>query len=132
MSSYLANLNILENTTAILTPMFSGFVIEKFSYNAVFVILAIETVLIILISLKIKDFTVQDNKMNLKEYWKISKNKKHLKDIYNCMFFRRISAQGAMTELLPIVLFLRLGTEFSFGSYNTIYHHYLLYLMQVL
>lgn len=121
MSSYLANLNILENITAILTPMFSGFVIEKFSYNAVFVILAIETVSIILISLKIKDFTVQDNKMNLKEYWQIAKNKKHLKDIYNCMFFRRISAQGAMTELLPIVLFLRLGTEFSFGSYNTIF-----------
>lgn len=121
MSSYLANLNILENITAILTPMFSGFVIEKFSYNTVFVILAIETVLIILISLKIKDFTVQDNKMNLKEYWKISKNKKHLKDIYNCMFFRRISVQGAMTELLPIVLFLRLGTEFSFGSYNTMF-----------
>lgn len=121
MSSYLANLNILENITAILTPMFSGFVIEKFSYNALFVILVIETVLIVLISLKIKDFTVQDNKMNLKEYWKIAKNKKHLKDIYNCMFFRRISAQGAMTELLPIVLFLRLGTEFSFGSYNTMF-----------
>ena len=37
------------------------------------------------------------------------------------MFFRRISSQGAMTELLPIVLFLRLGTEFSFGGYNTMF-----------
>lgn len=121
MSSYLANLNILGNITAILTPIFSGFVIEKFSYNILFIILAIETILIILVSLKIKDFTVQNNKMNLKEYWKIAKDKQHIKDIYNCMFFRRISAQGAMTELLPIVLFLRLGTEFSFGSYNTVF-----------
>lgn len=121
MSSYLANLNILGNITAILTPIFSGFVIEKFSYNILFIILAIEIILIILVSLKIKDFTVQDNKMNLKEYWKIAKDKQHIKDIYNCMFFRRISAQGAMTELLPIVLFLRLGTEFSFGSYNTVF-----------
>ena len=121
MSSYLANLNILGNITAILTPIFSGFVIEKFSYNILFIILAIETILIILVSLKIKDFTVQDNKMNLKEYWKIAKDKQHIKYIYNCMFFRRISAQGAMTELLPIVLFLRLGTEFSFGSYNTVF-----------
>ena len=104
MSSYLANLNILENITAILTPIFSGFVIEKFSYNALFSLLAIETILIIIISFKIKDFTIQDNKMNLKEYWKKSKDKKHLKDIYKCMFFRRISSQGAMTELLPIVL----------------------------
>lgn len=121
MSSYLANLNILENITAILTPIFSGFVIEKFSYNALFSLLAIETILIIIISFKIKDFTIQDNKMNLKEYWKKSKDKKHLKDIYKCMFFRRISSQGAMTELLPIVLFLRLGTEFSFGGYNTMF-----------
>lgn len=121
MSSYLANLNILENITAILTPIFSGFVIEKFSYNMLFLILAIETVLIILISFKIKDFTVQDNKMKLKEFWKIAKEKEHLRNIYKCMFYRRISAQGAMTELLPIVLFLRLGTELSFGSYNSIF-----------
>ena len=30
MSSYLANLNILESITVILTPIFSGFVIEKY------------------------------------------------------------------------------------------------------
>lgn len=121
MSSYLANLNILENITAVLAPIFSGFVIEKFSYNILFIILAMETILIILISLKIKDFTVQDNKMKLREFWKVVKEKQHLKDVYKCMFFRRISAQGAITELLPIVLFLRLGTELSFGSYNTIF-----------
>lgn len=121
MSSYLANLNILENITAILTPIFSGFIIERFSYNVLFIILVVETILIIAISMKIKDFTVQDNKMNIKEFWEIVKEKPHLKAIYKCMFFRRISAQGAMTELLPIVLFLRLGTEMSFGSYNTLF-----------
>ena len=121
MSSYLANLNILENITAILTPMFSGFIIEKFSYNVLFITLGLETILIIAISMKIKDFTVQDSKMKIKEFWKIAKEKTHLKNIYKCMFFRRISAQGAMTELLPIVLFLRLGTEMSFGSYNTLF-----------
>ncbi len=121
MSSYLANLNILENITTVLTPIFSGFVIEKFSYNVLFIILGLETMLIIVIASNIKDFTVQDKKMNLREFWKVSKDKICLKDIYKCMFFRRISSQGAMTELLPIVLFLRLGTELSFGSYNTMF-----------
>ena len=59
--------------------------------------------------------------MNLREFWKVAKKEQHLKDIYKCMFFRRISTQGAMVELLPIVLFLRLGTELSFGSYNTFF-----------
>ena len=121
MSSYLANLNILESITAILTPIFTGFIIEKFSYSILFLILAIETILIILISFKIKDFTVQDTKMQLKKFWKVAKEKEHLKNIYKCMFYRRISTKGAMTELLPIVLFLRLGTELSFGSYNSIF-----------
>ncbi len=121
MSSYLANLNILENITTVLTPIFSGFVIEKFSYNVLFIILGLETMLIIVIASNIKDFTVQDKKMNLREFWKVAKDKICLKDIYKCMFFRRISSQGAMTELLPIVLFLRLGTELSFGSYNTMF-----------
>ena len=44
-----------------------------------------------------------------------------MKDIYKCMFYRRISSQGAMTELLPIILFLRLGTEFNLGKYNSIF-----------
>lgn len=132
MSSYLANLNILENITAILTPVFSGFIIERFSYNVLFLILGVETILIIVISMKIKDFTVQDKKMNIKEFWEIAKDKPHLKDIYKCMFFRRISAQGAMTELLPIVLFLRLGTEMSFGSYNTLFAAIAIISLQIL
>ena len=121
MSNYLANLNILESITTILTPMFSGFIIEKFSYNILFIILALEALLIIVVSMKIKDFIVQDNKMNLNEFWKIKKDKVYLKSIYKCMFFRRISSQGAIVELLPIILFSKLGTEFSFGNYNTLF-----------
>lgn len=121
MSNYLANLNILESITTILTPMFSGFIIEKFSYNILFIILALEALLIIVVSMKIKDFIVQDNKMNLNEFWKIKKDKGYLKSIYKCMFFRRISSQGAIVELLPIILFSKLGTEFSFGNYNTLF-----------
>ena len=59
MSNYLANLNILESITTILTPMFSGFIIEKFSYNILFIILALEALLIIVVSMKIKDFITQ-------------------------------------------------------------------------
>ena len=37
------------------------------------------------------------------------------------MFYRRISSQGAITELLPIILFLRLGTEMNLGTYNSVF-----------
>lgn len=121
MSNFLANLNILESISTILTPIFSGFVIEKVSYNVLFILLSIETLIIILISLKINDFTVSDKILNMKDYWNKIKEESHLRNIYKCMFFRRISSQGAMAELLPIVLFLRLGTELSFGTYNSLF-----------
>jgi len=121
MSSYLANLTILENITAILTPVFSGFIIDKFSYNLFFIILALQTLLIIGVSFNIKDFTISDKKLEIKKFWQVAKSKKHIRDIYKCMFFRRISSQGAMTELLPIILFLRLGKELEFGTYNSLF-----------
>ena len=37
------------------------------------------------------------------------------------MFYRRISSQGAIVELLPIILFLRIGTELNLGAYNSIF-----------
>ena len=121
MSSFIANINILSGIATILTPIFSGFIIQKFSYYILFVILIIEALIIITISFKIKDFTVNDKKLELKEFFKKVKNKKHIQDIYKCMFYRRISSQGAMTELLPIILFLRLGTEMDLGTYNSLF-----------
>lgn len=121
MSSYIANISILTAIATILTPIFSGFIIEKFSYYMLFIILAIEVLIIISISFKIKDFTISDKNLELKKFFKIAKNKKQIQDIYKCMFYRRISSQGAIVELLPIVLFLRIGTELNLGAYNSIF-----------
>ncbi len=121
MSTYLANLNILESFATIITPVFAGFMIEKFSYEIFFIFLIFEALLMIAVSLQIKEFAVSDEKMQLSQFWKITKKKKHLQDIYQCMLYRRISAQGAIVELLPIILFLRLGTELDFGAYQSLF-----------
>lgn len=121
MSSFVANVNILSGIATILTPIFSGFIIQEFSYYMLFIILMIEALIIIGVSFKIKDCTVSDKKLEIKKFFNITKDKKHIQDIYICMFYRRISSQGAMTELLPIILFLRLGTEMDFGTYNSVF-----------
>ncbi len=121
MSSFVANVNILSGIATILTPIFSGFIIKEFSYYMLFIILMIEALIIIAVSFKIKDCTVSDKKLEIKKFFNITKDKKHIQDIYKCMFYRRISSQGAMVELLPIILFLRLGTEMDFGTYNSVF-----------
>lgn len=121
MSSFVANVNILSGIATILTPIFSGFIIQEFSYYMLFIILMIEALIIIAVSFKIKDCTVSDKKLEIKKFFNITKDKKHIQDIYKCMFYRRISSQGAMVELLPIILFLKLGTEMDFGTYNSVF-----------
>lgn len=121
MSSFMANVNILSNISTILAPILSGFIIDKLSYYMLFVFLIIETIVILIISTRITDFTVNDKKLELKKFWNKAKSKVNLQNIYKCMFYRRISSQGAMTELLPIILFLRLGKELDLGAYNSLF-----------
>lgn len=120
-SSFQANMSILINIATILTPIFSGFIIEKFSYNVLFIILIIEMILIICVGTRINNFYIEDKKTNIKEFWNKTKKYKHMKDIYKCMFYRRISAQGAITDLLPIILFLKLDSELSVGTYSSLF-----------
>ena len=120
-SNFQANMNILNNIATILTPIFSGFIIERFSYTMLFILLVFEAIIIILTSTKITNFYVEDRKTNVREFWDKAKNYSHMKDIYHCMFFRRISAQGALTDLLPIILFLKLDSELSVGAYSSLF-----------
>lgn len=120
-SSFIANMSILTNIATILTPLFSGFIIEKFSYTVLFIILIIEAIIVIFTATRIRNFYIEDKKTNIKEFLNKVKKYKHMKDIYKCMFYRRISAQGAITDLLPIILFLKLDSELSVGTYSSIF-----------
>ena len=86
-----------------------------------FVILGLEALIIIIISTRLKDFYIANRKLDLKGFYHKIKKYPHIKDIYNCMFFRRISTQGVITDLLPVILFLRLNSELSVGAYNTLF-----------
>ena len=120
-SSFQANLNILAGIATIFTPVFSGFIIEKFSYNTLFLILAVEVIIVIITSTRITNFYIGNKKVNVRDFLNRAKKYNHLKDIYKCMFYRRISARGAITDLLPIILFLKLNSELSVGAYNSIF-----------
>ena len=120
-SSFVATMTILTNIAMILTPIFSGFIIATFSYTILFIILIIEAIIVMFTATKISSFYIDDRKTNVKEFWNKAKNYKHVKDIYKCMFYRRISTQGAIVDLLPIILFLKLESELSVGTYNSLF-----------
>lgn len=121
MSNFVANTMIAKNVGTILAPIFSGFIISAFSYQMLFVLLTIEAVIIVVVSFKIGNIKIENNQLEVKKFWNIVKNKPFMQEIYHCMFFRRISAQGAVNVLLPIVLFMKLQTELDLGAYNSVF-----------
>ena len=120
-SSFQANINILSSIATILTPIISGFIIEKFSYYTLFILLILEIIIILLEIRKIDNFYIDDRKTNVSEFFNKAIKYNHIRDIYKCMLYRRISSQGAIIDLLPILLFIKFGNEFSVGAYSSLF-----------
>jgi len=105
----------------IIVPIFSGFVITNFSYSVIFLIFLILALIIFIISFTLKDIIIGESKLEIKKLIWVVKENKSLKYIYISSFFKNLSQSGAIANLIPIVIFLKLGTEFKLGSLTTVF-----------
>ena len=112
VGSFVAGVSILESITAVLTPVMYGYVIDAFSYEVLFAIMAIDAIVMAIIGMKLK-IGFKDEKFKLRELWKKVLKKPHMREAYKVMFYQRIALTGALKYLVPVLLFLTLGTEFS-------------------
>lgn len=121
LSSYVAGAAILENIIALPAPAIMGFLIDDVSYSIVFVIILIDALISIFIVSRMNFKVINDN-FSILGYWKKAFRKKRIRQAYLVMFLKRLSGDdGVLSQLLPILLFLTLGTEFSAGSYDSLF-----------
>lgn len=121
VSSYQAGVGILSSIIGLIAPVFLGFLITDFSYSVAMIVILIVAVISSFIASKM-NFTVIDRDFHLFKYWrKVDKNKT-MKKAYLAFYLRRLSGpDGMLKYLIPILLFLSLGTEFSVGSYDSLF-----------
>lgn len=120
VGSFVAGMSILESLTAVLTPAFFGFVIDAFSYEALFVIIAIDAILTATIGMQIK-IGIKNEKFHLAKFLRRAMAKPNMREAYKSMFYQRVTMTGALRYLLPILMMMTLGTEFSVGSYTGLF-----------
>ena len=120
VGSFVASMSILESLTAVLTPVFFGFVIDAFSYETLFAIIAIDAILTAIIGMKIK-IGIKTEKFHLAKFFRRAMSKPNMREAYKTMFYQRITMTGAMRYLFPILMAMTLGTEFSVGSYTGLF-----------
>lgn len=121
LSSYVAGVQILSSIVTLLAPVAIGYLITSFSWHLVFVFLLVDAIVAAFIATKI-NFKVVHGKFHPIKYWKkISKNTT-MHRAYWAFFLRRLSGtDGVLDYIMPVLLFLSLGTEFSVGSYDSLF-----------
>lgn len=118
---FMAKSSIVSNLTKIISPFLSGLIIDKLSYTWLFIIVGLVAISMFIVSIFMRDFDANDNKLKLKEFCQKARKYPHVKNFYNCYGFFRLSMGGTIYTILPVVLFLKVGSEFSLGSYSSIF-----------
>ena len=131
VGSFVAGMSILESIIAMLTPVVYGYIIDVFSYEMLFAIMAIDAVATAIIGMKLK-IGFKNEKFRLMEFWRRADKKPRIKESYKIMFYQRITLTGALKYLIPVLLFLTLGTEFSVGSYKSLFSVVFIIMMELI
>lgn len=121
LSSYVAGVNILGSIITLIAPVIIGYTITSFSWTLIFILMLIDSIVSVIVASKV-DFKVIQKTFRLTKYWKkVSKNRT-MRQAYFATFLKRLSGtDGVLEYILPIMLFLTLGTEFSVGSYDSLF-----------
>lgn len=121
LSSYVAGINILGGMITLIAPLVMGYTITNFSWHVVFILMLIDAIASAVIATKV-DFSVIDNGFHPVKFWKKAFKNKTMRNAYFIFYLKRLSgSDGVLEYLLPVVLFLALGTEFSIGNYDSLF-----------
>lgn len=113
-------IKVILNTVVKVT--FSLVVASLFAYVStiiIFIIMLVIVVIMFILSFGIKT-TGADYIFRPKAYMSDCKKYPHMRYIYLAHGFKRMSEAGVVATLIPIMLFLKLDSEFSIGIYSTI------------
>lgn len=121
LSSYVAGVNILGSVIAMIVPSLLGYIITNFSWHVVFILMLADTIISTVVASQV-DFGVIHDDFRPVKYWKKISKHKTMRKAYLTLFFRRLGGtDGVLEYLVPILLFLSLGTEFSVGNYDSLF-----------
>lgn len=120
-NKFLAKSTIFTSLAKVISPFLSGLTIDKLSYTVLFILVGIVAIIMFVLSFFLSDFDVKDTELKLREFGKRAFKYPHVKSFYLSFTFFRLSMGGTIYTILPVVLFMKIGSEFSLGSYSSLF-----------
>lgn len=120
-SKFLSLSTIMTSIVGVISPFFSGLIVDRLSYTILFIIVGVVAIIMLVFSFYMKDFDIVSRKLKLKEFCSKSFKKPHMISYYFSFLLFRFSTGGTIYTILPVVLFMKTGSEFSLGTYSSLF-----------
>ncbi len=120
MVSFLGVSQSLALIASMLSPFISGYIIDFVSYYILFSIIFIIALICFLFSLGVKKGWNDNPYIKLTDFIKGTHKIKRVRMTYLAYGFYKLSQNSVVDLLLPILLFMRVGTNFSVGLYSAL------------
>lgn len=117
--NFLAWQSVFSIVITVVCNLFVSYLFDFFSIYVLLSIILIDVVVMFVLSMFIPTINV-DNKFEPKKYFTTFKKYPHLKNIYTSHFFKRMAEAGVVSSIIPIMLYMKLGSGFSIGIYASI------------
>lgn len=120
-SKFLSLSTIMTSIVGVISPFFSGLIVDRLSYTILFIIVGVVAIIMLIFSFYMKDFDIVSRKLKIKEFCSKSFKKPHMGSYYFSFLMFRFSTGGTIYTILPVVLFMKTGSEFSLGTYSSLF-----------
>ena len=117
MRKFIGVNSILSLFAKVLSPFLSGFIIDYVSYYVLFAIISVVAAACFILSFKVKRLCEVDSKINYKVFFKDVHSYKGIRLGYLGYGIYKFSQDGVIDVLLPVLIFMRTGGNFSVGIY---------------
>ena len=117
MKKFMGLNSALAVFASVLSPFLSGYIIDYVSYQVLFGIMIACTVVCFILSTRLNLVINEIEHISMKQYCSIARKDKAIVYGYTGYSINKFSQDGPIETLLPILLFMRTGTNYSVGIY---------------
>lgn len=120
-SKYLGYEMVATETIGLIVPILLGAYITASSYEVAAILIFVFSLLKLILSFFIENKNVQQEKMNLKEFWQILKHNVILKKLYVIEFLKGINRYGVMSLIVSLLIIYHTKNDLELGYWTSLF-----------
>ena len=120
-AKYIGYATVGTEIISLVVPILLGAYINFKSYQVAGILIFVFSLIKIILTFKLKNRNVRDNKTNLRKFYSLYKKDKYLKTLYFIEFFKGINRYGIMSLVVSLLIIYNSSNEFELGGWTSMF-----------